>query len=153
MRKSYRLVLSLHGGCFTRGRHRAVGTERCELSPLIISSLHRRCRRWRRLTRVYTPFLVSGWSTLTEDLRRGSNWLSGGSSKTWQTSADLSPPLRRSSVSVDHPLTRKGIMRRMYIIQSGDGVVAVSRHRLQGPALQGAVRTLLSRSHQSLHCR
>ena len=62
------------------------------------------------------PFLVSGWSTLTEDLRRGSNWSSplsednGGSSNPWQTSADLLLPLRRSSVSVDHPLTRKGIL-------------------------------------------
>jgi len=46
------------------------------------------------------PFLVSGWSTLTEDLRKGGD-----------QSADvcqelLDPPL---SVSVDHPLTRKGI--------------------------------------------
>ncbi len=67
----------------------------------------------------FIPFLVSGWSTLMEDLRRGSNWSSpssegnGGSSNPWQTSADLSPPLGRSSVSVDHPLTRKGIEPRL----------------------------------------
>ncbi len=69
------------------------------------------------LYRFPIPFLVSGWSTLTEDLRRGSNWLSGGSSNSWQTSADLSPPLRRSSVSVDHPLTRKGIVPFQFHLQ------------------------------------